>query len=184
MNLHVKTWTIKKRIITGFAGVIGITLALGGFAWARLATVQNHSNQITQLSLPAIEVVYHLQNIAKENVLVVYKYIGSDDPADKARLAATLADGAAENTRLYDQMDRFVPGGRGRALLDQVKAARGENTRLRARVLEAGRSGTNILAVYTLARSQLDPATARYLTALEGLVDDLRINADDAGKAI
>ena len=50
----MKNWTIAKRISIGFASVILITVALGMFSLSRLMNIRDHSNHISQQSLPGL----------------------------------------------------------------------------------------------------------------------------------
>jgi methyl-accepting chemotaxis protein len=176
--------TIGKRIGAGFASVIIIALALDTFACLRLATIRHHSDEITKQSLPAIELVYQVQKIAKDNVQIIYQHIGSTDKADMAQLEAKLAAGSVNNTKFYDQLDRLVTSEQGRALIDKVKTVRAANSRSREQVLAVSRQNTNNAQAYALARSQLDPATTDYLQALDNLIQYIKTNTDDQGKTI
>jgi methyl-accepting chemotaxis protein len=180
----MNNWTIGKRITFGFATVTLIALILGGLAYSRLLVISRHSHQIVQQSLPTIELVYQVEKIANDNIQVVYKHINSRDPEDQARLETVLGASAAANTQLYDQLNQLITDSDGRALLDKVKTARAENTRVRTLVLGLSRQGTNSLQAYHAARSQFDPATAQYLAALDALIDYAKMNTDTASKNI
>jgi methyl-accepting chemotaxis protein len=161
-----------------------VALALGAFAYVRLVTIRNHSDEITKQSLPAMEMVYQVQKNAKDQVQLVYKHVGSGDPADMARLEADLAAGSADNAKLYDQLDKLVTSEQGRALLEKVKTARMENNRVRDQVVASSRQGTNKSQAYGLARSQFDPVNTQYLATLDSLIDSIRTDTDDASRTI
>jgi methyl-accepting chemotaxis protein len=180
----MKPWTIGQRITAGFACVILIVLALGVFAYTRLTTIQGHSDRIAQQSLPATELVYQLEKNAKENVLIIYKHIGSTDKEDMARLESAMSAGATNNTRIFSELDKLVTGDKGHALLANVQAARAENSRVRTLVLNASRQGTNNIQAYGMARNQYDPVCVQYLSALDALGEFIRTEADGASSGI
>ena len=59
-------WTIGKRITAGFAGVILIAVALGGFAYSRLINIKDHSDRIAKLSLPTVELIGQARRNARQ----------------------------------------------------------------------------------------------------------------------
>jgi methyl-accepting chemotaxis protein len=180
----MKNLTIGKRITFGFASVIIIALALGSFAYSRLISIHNHSDQIARQSIPSIEFVSRAQKNLKDQVQLIYKYIGSSDKDDMAKLETELAAGSADNTQVYDAIDKLIANGKDQGLLDAVKTARAENNRVREQVLTASRQATNNTEAYRLARSQFDPAYTRYNAAFESLIEALQTEADQSSTSI
>ena len=180
----MKNWTIGKRITAGFASVIIIVLVLGIFAYSRLVSIKSHSDEITKQSFPTIEFAYRAQKNAKDSGQIVYQHIGSSDKEDMARLEAMLAAGSADNTLVYEGLEKLVTSEKGRTLLDAVKSARADYNKNRTEVLTISRQATNNTEAYNLARTQLDPAANKYLGALDALIDYVKTDADDASKSI
>jgi methyl-accepting chemotaxis protein len=180
----MKNWTVGRRITLGFAGVIIIALALGAFAYTRLIVINDHSNQIAQKTLPTIELVYRAQKNAKDYDRLVYKHIGSSSAADMTQLETLLGADTKDNNEVYADLDKFLTDEKGRALLDTVKTARAGYVQIRNAVLDVSRQGTNNVQAYSLARTQMDPASDRYLASLESLIDFVRTDAQDTSKSI
>ncbi len=180
----MSTWTIQKRIVSGFVSILVIALALGTFAYSRLAIVSEHSQEIASQSLPTIETVFQIQKVAKEQVQLIYKHIGSNDKADMAMLEKSLSANTAENAKLYEQLDQLVNDAQGQALFDKVKKSRAENNRIRAQVLQFSQQTTNSVQAYNLARTLLDPAQAQYVTDLDAMINFCRTHADQASEEI
>jgi methyl-accepting chemotaxis protein len=176
----MKNWTIGKRITVGFGSVIVITLVLGAFAYAGLVTIRDHSDRIAKQSLPEVELVFRAQRNATDYDKIVYKHIGSVDAADMARLDAELSFDTADNTRVYEELGKLVTEEKGRELLDKTKTTRAEYVQTRDKVLSISRQATNNAAAYSLARSQMDPVSGRYLADLNALRDFIKIRAEDA----
>jgi methyl-accepting chemotaxis protein len=184
----MNNWTIGKRITFGFASVIAISLVLGGFAFSRLLVIKNHSAEIVQQSIPATELIHQVQEISKDNLLALYKHIGSSDRGDMARLEADMSSASEENLKALDALNKLVADANGRALLDKIKAARLEVKRVREQVLVLSREGaTNTLAntqAYTMARNQFDSVNEQYNVALNAVISYIKTNTDNASKTI
>src|ERR1035438_1691724 len=101
-------WTIRKRITAGFAGVIIITITLGGFSYSRLIKIREHSDRIAKLSLPTIELVAQARRNAIDYDKVIYKSIGSVDKEDKAHLDAVMNADSVDNTKVYEELGKLV----------------------------------------------------------------------------
>ena len=180
----MKNWTIGKRITAGFISVVIVVLALGGFAYTRLVAISHHADHVAKQSLPALELVGQARKNAMDYDRIVYKYIGSSDKDDMARLDAALKADTVDNTQVYEDLGALLTDEKGAKLLDDTKAARGAYVKIRDAVLELSREGTNSLAAYTLARAQMDPASDQYHTALEALIDYVRADADGTSATI
>jgi len=180
----MKNWTIGKRIIFGFALIIVVVLALGLYAYARIAAIRSHSDRIAKLSIPAMELVTRAQRNATDFDRMIYIHIGSSDKADMARLEEEMAANSKDNTATYEQLATILTVDKGHELLEKTKAARAEYARVRDQVLASSRQGTNNAAAYGLARTEMDPLSKQYLAALAELLSFIRNEADDTSKNI
>ncbi|HEX4350523.1 MAG TPA: methyl-accepting chemotaxis protein [Verrucomicrobiae bacterium] len=180
----MKNLTIGKRITLGFASVVIITLALGTFAYSRLAAIGEHSDQIARQSLPTIELVYRAERNAKDYDRLVYKHIGSKSKDDMARLEEALADDTADNTKIYAELGLRLTDVKSRELLDKTKAARVQCIQIRNDVIALSEQMTNEAQSYGLARSQMDSVSDQYAAALEGLIDFVKADAESASTGI
>jgi methyl-accepting chemotaxis protein len=180
----MKNWTIGKRITAGFAGVIIITVALGGFSYSRLIKIRDHSDRIAKVSLPTVELVARAQRNALDYDKIVYKYVGSSDKEDRVRLDAALNADTVDNTKVYEDLGKLITDEKGMELLDKTKAVRVGYVTIRDKVLASSRQGANSAATYSMARSEMDPASDQYIAALGALVDSIRTDADVTSKGI
>jgi len=180
----MKNWTIGQRITLGFACVIIVALALGGFAYTRLLAIHAFSDRIAKESLPAIELVYRAQKNAKDQVQFTYKHIGSDDKQDMTFLDTSMAALSQDNAKVYDGLEKLITSDKGRALLERVRSMRAENNRIREQVMVISRQGTNNVQAYNTARTQFDPVNAQYLASLDNLIDFIRGDVSQASGGI
>jgi methyl-accepting chemotaxis protein len=177
-------WTIGKRITAGFAGVILIAVALGGFAYSRLINIKDHSDRIAKLSLPTVELIGQARRNALDYDKIVYKHIGSRDKEDKARLDAVLTADTVDNTKVYEELGKLITSEKGMELLGKTKTVRADYVTIRDRVLALSHESTNSVATYNMARQEMDPASERYVEALSGLLQWIRTDAEDTSKSI
>lgn len=180
----MKNWTIGKRIAAGFACVIIITLAVGAFGYARLVAIRSYSDGITGQSVPALELVYRAQRNAVDYDKLVYKHIGASDTDDMAHLETAIHADTADNDKIYEELGRLLPDGKGSELLDATKTARAAYVKVRDQVIAAGRLSTNNAVAYALARTEMDPLSDKYLAALTTLVDFIKTGADNTSQEI
>jgi methyl-accepting chemotaxis protein len=180
----MKNWTVGVRIAFGFAGVIIVAAALGGFAYTRLAMIRHRADLIASQTAPTVELCGQLGMQAKDNIRTIYQHIGSSDAQDMARLEDKIKAGAEANTKAYSEIERINTDARCRELLEQIKSARAAYTTIRGNVLAASRQATNNATAYQMARTELDPAVDHYLTALGALVDLSRARSDQATQEI
>ena len=163
-------WTIGKRNAFGFGCIIIISLALGVFAYWRLILIYVNSEKIAIQSAPTVQLCGQLGLKTKDNLLAVYKHIGSSDKEDMARIEAQLNSARAENTKAFQKLREINTGEHYRKLLDQIDATRDIYGKKRTEVLEISRQITNNEVAYTLARTQLDPAADEYFAALAAMI--------------
>jgi methyl-accepting chemotaxis protein len=180
----MKNFTIGKRITLGFASVILIALALGAFAYTRLIAIHSHSDQIAKTSIPTIELVGHAQKNATYFGQIVYMHIGSQNKDDMAQLDAELKNITTDNNATYAELEKLITSGKGLELFEKTKTARVDYVNVRNAVLDLSRNGTNSAQAYQLGRTQMEPAAKNYLSNLEGLVDFLKSDANDASASI
>jgi methyl-accepting chemotaxis protein len=174
----MKQVTIGKRITIGFASVILVAAALGIFSFTRLKTISGHSERMSNQALPAMQLVYRAQRNAVDYNQIVYRHIGSDDPADMQRLEGDLKAVTADNDKIYEDLKGLLTTAKGQQLLEQTTTARAEYVKIRNDVIAMSRQATNNTQAYRLGRTQLDPASVRYLSNLEALVNFIKTNAD------
>ena len=101
-----------------------------------------------------------------------------------ARLETILGTGSEDNAKVYEELGQLVVSEKGMSLLEQVKAARAEYNQARGQVLLISRQATNDAAAYDLARTQMDPASQKYVSALASLTDFIQTESDEASTNI
>jgi methyl-accepting chemotaxis protein len=166
----MKNWTVGSRILAGFASVIVIMVVLGFFASARLSTVKQESAEVASDLVPGIRLSMAIKLTSKQLLALLYKHIGSEDKADKAKIELQIQAGKDQNNAAYTELDRiFHAEPKRRVLLEGMKTEQANFRTLRDEVLALSRRGTNSAATYNLARTKLDPVAERYAESIEKL---------------
>ncbi len=180
----MKNWTIGKRITAGFGSVILVILLLGTFAYARLTAIRAHSTRIAQETSPAIEACAFVGKSVEENLRLTFTHIGSSDAKDMELIEADMKKRSEEISKKYEVLDAFATSEQGKTLLQQVKAKRGDYTKVRGEVLALSRKAADKSETYRMARNQLAPTAASYIAELDQLVNYCKAESAAANQAI
>jgi methyl-accepting chemotaxis protein len=180
----MKNWTIGKRITLGFASIIAIFALLGASGYSLLTAINGHSEHVARQTSPTVQLCDQIGMKARDSAQAVYKHLGSSDREDMARLDEQIKAGAVENTKTMEKIEQLNANEKYRDLLASIRTAQAEYRNAREAVLVLSRQGTKNLAAYNLARTQLDPAMARYLATLQALIDFSRAEENNATQGI
>jgi methyl-accepting chemotaxis protein len=160
-------WTIGKRVSLGFAAVIIVMLALGGFIGARLNIAQNGMTSVATQSMPALGLLGDAEGRVNDLRVLTFKHIYSPDNADMDQLEAKIKADSEQITKDYDGLEK-VTTPQAKALLEQIRSRRVTYLAMRDKILTLSRAATNAEAsavVYQKARAELDPVVSAYLEA-------------------
>ena len=164
----MKNWTIGKRITFGFAVVLVIMLALSIFIRSRIGVIQAGTVAVARQSIPGLEYLTDAKECANEICALTYKHISSLSASDMSQLEAKMNEDVEQVTK---DLDAFEPlaSPENKNLLEQAKLLREKYRTVRSQIIIASRSATNSeasSAVYQQARTELDPHTIAYISAL------------------
>ena len=90
----MKTWTIRKRIIVGFAVILTVTGALGVFAKWRIGIVHEQFNIVAKTGVPAMELLADTQVGVLQNQLLINAHIGTTSASEKAAIEREATNAA------------------------------------------------------------------------------------------
>jgi len=167
----MKSWTIGKRIILGFAAVLTITIMLGGFAISRLMEIRSGSQRIAEDSLPGIVLAGTLSELIRDSYAETFEHLIAVDPAEMQRIETGIAQIAAKAVEAGKAYELTITTPTDRALFDKAMQLR--TTFLQARnekILPLSRVGQNKEATEAM-RTHLIPAYRSYTKALTELAD-------------
>jgi methyl-accepting chemotaxis protein len=177
----MKNWTIGKRITVGFAAVIVVLLALSALVRYEVEQIATSSLIITTESLPNTLHVAEGQLLSADNTGLIYRHISSTTPADMQAIEKHIADNSARVTELLTAYDKVLTNPADRPLFDElIRTRTAYSAQLREVIALSQKTedAAAVAAVYTLARTKLDPLADAYSNAYTALS---RMESDDAG---
>ncbi|MBL9137817.1 MAG: hypothetical protein JNK85_18255 [Verrucomicrobiales bacterium] len=88
----MKSWTIGKRIIVGFSGLIAIAILLGGLAIWRMSSVRQQATILVSENVPEVGVANNVERSALMTMYYIRSYGFSEDRTMLAKGRENLAD--------------------------------------------------------------------------------------------
>ena len=163
----MKQWTISRRMILGFAGVILVTLALGLVASSTLSVILERSSHITA-ELSKASLMYQIRSEVRDVYTLTLKHQLSDTPEFTAETMTAIRSHLENLNTLADKYQTQINSPDETALLEAIKAARVPYATASVNVLmtEPGKFAETM----ALVKKELDPAYARYLAAVNAAV--------------
>lgn len=177
----MKNWTIAKRIICGFAVIIGISLALGIFSFTQLLIIQRHTSTILEDNRPTSEAAEQMALNARKELTLVLLYISSTDKEEMAAMDAKLAAIGAENNKNLEALHKLSNSKEDEETLSKIEACRKANREARHEVLDACRTGVEKEKTVQLAKTKVLPAAEQYIASLDNLVRIAESESDKSG---
>ncbi|HEY4249348.1 MAG TPA: methyl-accepting chemotaxis protein [Lacunisphaera sp.] len=175
----MKNWTIGKRIIFGFALLLGLSVALGLFAYSRLTAINVQSGRITVDCLPGVYYSGQIESVNLANFALTHRWMLFSDSAERKAVESEMKINSAKLTELFKQYEASVTTPEDRALFTAMLAARDPYTDARKMLLAADPARQ-----IALLKEQVDPAYQNYRSAIRALADYNKNNGDDAGAMI
>ncbi len=179
------SFNIPQRIVAGFAALLLITAALGGFSYLRLRHLREVSATVTQRALPTIMVLGQIRMGVQSNVINTYQHAATD-PADTARfdqIEQEMKAGSAAITENYKSLDLLLASDDDKTALGLILAARGSYTGKRGELLKKSRQ-TTPAEMDRLLRTELIPLYQAYIGAIDALIARKSADADAARRAV
>ena len=175
--------SIGQRISAGFAAVIAIAAALGIFAYTRIGVIDAGATNLAAHRLPSIYLAGQVQNNAQANVGLVLRHVMSKDAQEMGRIEAELASRSANNSTLLPQYENLISSEKGRALFDELKAARTPLNEARDQAVALSRSSKKSEAAAVFEQRMIQH-NATYMDAIANMTSFNRASADEDSREI
>jgi methyl-accepting chemotaxis protein WspA len=176
----IKKFTIEKRLILGFAGVVLITLCLSVYAFTRLQTIQNQASTLAKDSLPGAVLMGKIAALAQSEVALVLQHIKAIDDQEVQQLDAEFGDNHEKLSTAFKAYDATIIGG------EEVERFQRMNTTYSAylttleEILRLSRAQKDKEA-YDLYDQRLQPVFRKFL---DGVNDDVEYNKKAAENSV
>jgi methyl-accepting chemotaxis protein len=163
----MKTLTITRRIIIGFAILVALSAGMGTAAWISMRSIESSAENVSTDSVPGLATSAEvMQNLARAHLILI-RHVLSTNLEEKAAYEGQLKEISGTLTGLYDKLDKLCNSPEERGVADKMKQARQNYLATRVSILQLSDAGKNEEALAKL----LDAGRAAY-----GNYDDLVTN--------
>ncbi|HAB19827.1 MAG TPA: methyl-accepting chemotaxis protein [Verrucomicrobiota bacterium] len=132
----MNTWTISRRIISGFATMLVITAVIGFFALWCLHELKDDLDDLADNTLPSVLILNECASFSRENMVLSLQFMLAISDEQRAELSREIA---ANRTRVDELFQRYVPlisDNEDRRLFEESKRTRAAFATARDRLLE------------------------------------------------
>ena len=168
----MKNWTIGKRLIFGFAGVILITLCVSVYAFMRLGAIQSQAATLANDSLPGAVLMAQITAVSEREVALILQHIKANDAQEVQKLDEELRENHEKLSALFKAFEATVFGREEAERLQRLNTTYSAYVTNLEDVLKLSRAQKDQEA-YNLYDQQLQPKFRKFL---EGINDDLAYN--------
>jgi methyl-accepting chemotaxis protein WspA len=179
----MKNWSIGKRLILGFAGVILTTLCVSVYAFVRLEAIQSQASALAQVSLPGVVLMGQIATLSEREVAAVLAHIKAEDDQLVQKVDQELQENHEKLTALFTAYDVTVLGAQGDERFQKLKAAFSAYLTPLEEVLKLSRAQKDKEA-YVLYDQQLQPMLGKLLEGISGILADDKRAAETSVKKL
>jgi methyl-accepting chemotaxis protein len=165
-EMAMRSWTIGKRLTIGFAMVLAVCVALGGYTVIRLSEIERLALGIRDEAVPGLAAFTDIRGIALSNASTVLRMAMSDNPDELAQLEKDIKAGSEESDRLYKEYEGTIVQDEDRRLFQAVQEARSVNSAARKQFISYTKAHTPDESAAEYSRSMVGPQT-EYLKAID-----------------
>ncbi len=176
----MKSFTIAKRVMAGFAGLIVVLAVLGVVSIAQLHRVGVHSTRVSRESLPSVRMAAEIDAVVRDVYSMTLKHSLTADPEKAGKIMGDLKAALERINALVARYEKEqVSTDAERKLLAALKSAREPYALASVNVLmtEQGKFQEKVAVV----EKELDQAYNRYLAAVQAIVDKEMSDGLEAG---
>ena len=137
----MNSWTISRRIISGFAAMLLIVIALGSFAIWRGQTLKEAIALLGENSLPSVLTLRGCAGATRDNIFSALRYAEAESAEERKALDERIATNRARIDELFKRYEPLISDNEDRRLFDETKRTRTAFAAVRTRFLDLVRQG-------------------------------------------
>jgi CHASE3 domain sensor protein len=164
----MKNWTIGKRLILGFAGVVLISLCVSVYAFTRLAAIQSQATTLANDRLPGAVLMAEIAAFTEREVGLILLHIKGNEAQD-VQLDEELRQNHEKISTLFKAFGATVSGAQEVERFQRLNTTYSTYATALEDVLKLSRAQRNDEA-YNLYDQQLQP---KFRKLLENINDDV-----------
>ena len=176
----MNTWTIGRRITTGFIIVLLITAALGGFALLKMFGLKQNIFDLGENTVPSLELVANIKAEVQNRMIAIQQLNDTLTPERRAELMKHLTDATDKSVSFMKKYESLLSDAKDRELWSQETKLNDELTPIIAKTVDAiaknGSATPQTQAAATAAleeilQKELDPAYTTLINAVQADFD-------------
>ncbi|MDE2592653.1 MAG: MCP four helix bundle domain-containing protein [Burkholderiales bacterium] len=172
---------LRTKLISAFSVVLAMTLFLGLFANARLASVNDKSVDLATNWLPSVAVLASLNNAASDLRSFELQHVVTTQDSDMRRLESEMSKRLADFAKGEETYVKLISSPEEQALWDQLKKDWADYLTVHQAILSASSASNGDEAVQ-LANGQSEQVFQRVSVGFDKLIDLNARSGIEAGK--
>src|SRR6202035_1648213 len=176
----MKNWTIGKRLILGFAGVILVTLCVSIYAFTRLEAIQNQATSLAQDSLPGAVLMGQIAALSEREVALLLAHVKANDAQEVQKVDEELLENNQKLSALFRSYEATVFGAEETERFQRLNTTYSAYLAPLEEVLKLSRVQKDKEA-YALSDQRLQPMLRKFL---DGVNDDVAYNKKAAETSV
>jgi methyl-accepting chemotaxis protein len=137
----MKSWTISRRIIFGFAAMLVIVIGLGSFAIWRAQSLKEAISLLADNSLPSILTLRGFAGATRDNIFTALRYAETESAEERKAFDDRIAANAAHIDELIKRYEPLISDSEDRRLFEEAKRTRAAFAKARGSYLGLVRQG-------------------------------------------
>jgi len=178
----MKSWTISRRIISGFTVMLLIVIGLGSFAIWRAQSLKGAISLLADNSLPSVLTLRGCAGATRDNIFTALRYTDAESAEERKALDDRMAENRSSIDEAFKKYESLISDSEDRRLFDETKRTRTAFASARARYLDVVRQGKVEEGKKMLAEV-LIPAYEASLKAVDANIDYNEKLASDVSTA-
>jgi methyl-accepting chemotaxis protein WspA len=175
-------WTVRNRLILGYAIEVMITILLGTYALTRLRVINADSRRLVHDALPGISIVNQIDSqVGKVYGLTLKSVLSTNAPEAEAQLSAIRAELETLN-QLVGELQQLANTPQETSSLESISTVRTSYAAASVNVL--GLPPGHFHEKLEVVTRELDPAYRRFQDAIKVAVELKRASGESAGAQI
>ena len=120
------SWTISRRIVTGFAVLLALTAALGLFALRQIDGLRKDIGEFNANTLPSVIALGESSSLIRDNLSAALQFTMADSDAKRAEIQQRIVANRAEVDRLFASYEKMFSDSEDQRLFEEVRRHRSD----------------------------------------------------------
>ena len=120
----MKNWTIKRRIVVGFAAVLLLVICQAAAAFLLNRSIATETRSVATSTLPALTVVARMKALVGEIQITVLRAMLAPTAEERKQHYDKTTAMRGDILKLFDEYEALVTRAEDRALLEKLKTGK------------------------------------------------------------